>query len=161
MKKHKKNIPHILNTSATLLGLCFVVLTSFKINKFNEGTIIDELTSFAIIMFLLSCVFSYLSIRSANQSIERFEKLADIVFLLGLFLLFVITMLITFNFIKQFYRKERKVLRKDRKDYCNKFYSVLSVKLYALFCSNKNQNFKIITVKIALNSAKAEYAELI
>ena len=100
MKKHKKNIPHILNTSATLLGLCFVVLTSFKINKFNEGSIIDELTSFAIIMFLSSCVFSYLSIRSANQSIERLEKLADIVFLLGLFLLFVITMLITFNFIK-------------------------------------------------------------
>ena len=100
MKKHKKNIPHILNTSATLLGLCFVVLTSFKINKFNEGSIIDELTSFAIIMFLSSCVFSYLSIRSINQSIEKFEKMADIVFLLGLFLLFVITMLITFNFIK-------------------------------------------------------------
>ncbi|WP_309641624.1 hypothetical protein [Flavobacterium sp.] len=100
MKKNKKKIPHILNTSATLLGLCFVVLTSLKVNKFSEGSIIDELTSFAIIMFLTSCVFSYLSIRSINQSIQRFEKVADIVFLLGLFFLFVITMLVTFNFIE-------------------------------------------------------------
>lgn len=98
--KSKKKVSHILNTSATLLGLCFVVLTSLKVNKLNEGSVIDELTSFAIILFLASCVFSYLSIRSTNQSIERFEKIADIVFLLGLLLLFVITMLITFNFIK-------------------------------------------------------------
>jgi hypothetical protein len=98
--KKKESIPHILNTSATLLGLCFVVLTSLKVNKFSEGSIIDELTSFAIIMFLTSCVFSYLSIRSSNHFIEKFEKIADIVFLLGLFLLFVITILITFNFIK-------------------------------------------------------------
>ncbi|WP_298223482.1 hypothetical protein [Flavobacterium sp.] len=99
MKQHKKNIPHILNTSATLLGLCFVVLTSLKVNKFSEGSIIDELTSFAIIMFLASCVFSYLSIRSTDLSMVKFEKVADTVFLLGLLLLFVITMLITFNFI--------------------------------------------------------------
>lgn len=96
----KNNIPHILNTSATLLGLCFVVLTSLKVNNFNEESIIDELTSFAIIMFLASCLLSYLSIRSTNASVEKFEKIADIVFLSGLFLLFVITVLITFNFIK-------------------------------------------------------------
>lgn len=97
--KNKKKVSHILNTSATLLGLCFVVLTSLKVNKLNEESVIDELTSVAIILFLASCLFSYLSIRSRNQSVERFEKIADIVFLLGLLLLFTITMLITFNFI--------------------------------------------------------------
>lgn len=100
MKKNKKNIPHILNTSATLLGLCFVVLTSLKINNYNEASIIDELTSIAIIMFLASSVFSYLSIRGSKLVTDRFEKIADIVFLIGLSILFVITLLITFNFIK-------------------------------------------------------------
>ncbi|HMK07343.1 MAG TPA: hypothetical protein VK476_07430 [Flavobacterium sp.] len=96
----RKNFPHILNTSSTLLGLCFVVLTSLKVNNFNEASIIDEFTSFAIIMFLTSSVLSYLSMRSEKVSKIRYEKFADIVFLSGLFFLFVTTMLITLNVIK-------------------------------------------------------------
>jgi len=95
----KKNFPHILNTSSTLLGLCFVVLTSLKVNKFSEASVIDECTSFAIIMFLTSSVLSYLSMRSEKVSKIRYEKVADIVFLSGLFFLFVTTMLITLNVI--------------------------------------------------------------
>ena len=97
--KNEKKVSHILNTSATLLGLCFVVLTSLKVNKSSDESKIDELTAIAILVFLASCVLSYLSIRSKNQSSERFEKLADVVFLFGLFLLFAIAMLISFDFI--------------------------------------------------------------
>jgi drug/metabolite transporter (DMT)-like permease len=97
--KNQKKVSHILNASATLLGLCFVVLTSLKVNKLSDESKIDELTSIAILVFLASCVLSYLSIRSKKEAGERFEKMADIVFLLGLFLLFTITMLISFNFI--------------------------------------------------------------
>ena len=56
--------PHILNTSANLLGLCFIVLTTLKANNHTEGTIIDELTAVAIIMFMTSCILSFLSMRS-------------------------------------------------------------------------------------------------
>jgi hypothetical protein len=66
--KNKENFPHILNTSATLLGLCFVVLTSLKGSKFNEVSVIDEFTAFAILMFLTSSILSYLSMRSENDS---------------------------------------------------------------------------------------------
>lgn len=95
----QKNVSHILNASATLLGLCFVVLTSLKVNKLNDESKIDELTAIAILVFLASCVLSYLSIRSKNLSSERFEKVADVAFLFGLFLLFTIAMLISFDFI--------------------------------------------------------------
>ena len=98
--KNKKNFPHILNASSTLLGLCFVVLTSLKLNNSHEVSIIDELTSVAILMFVTSSIFSYLSMRKKRASGIRYEKVADIVFLSGLLFLLGITILITLNMIK-------------------------------------------------------------
>ena len=63
-------------------------------------TFIDEFTDVAIIMFMISSVLPFLSIRSKNARSERYEKIADIIFLLGLFSLFVITMFVTFNIMK-------------------------------------------------------------
>jgi hypothetical protein len=97
--KKKNNFHHILNTSSTLLGLCFVVLTSLQVNKFSEASIIDEFTSVAMIMFLFSSILSYLSIRSKAVAV-RYEKIADLVFLTGLLFLVVTTVLITLNVIK-------------------------------------------------------------
>ena len=98
---NKKNdtSPHILNTSATLLGLCFIVLTSIKIQNKSALTIIDELTAFAIIMFMISCVLSFISMRN-NIRVERLELIADIVFFAGLFFLLITTLLVTFSVIK-------------------------------------------------------------
>jgi hypothetical protein len=92
--------PHILNTSATLLGLCFIVLTSIKINNLKEATIIDELTVVAIVMFMISCILSFLSMRNAKIPGIRYEKIADIIFLAGIFSLFATSLLIAFNVIK-------------------------------------------------------------
>jgi len=94
------NFPHILTASSTLLGLCFVVLTSLKVNNYRDGSIIDEFTAIAIIMFMTSSILSYLSMRSKNEPSAAYEKVADFVFLAGLVFLFVTTMLITFNIIK-------------------------------------------------------------
>jgi hypothetical protein len=98
--KNKKNFPHILNTSATLLGLCFVVLTSLKGSKFDEASVIDEFTAFAMLMFLTSSILSYLSMRNGGESKISYEKVADVVFLGGLFFLFLTTILITMDVIR-------------------------------------------------------------
>lgn len=90
--------PHILNTSATLLGLCFIVLTSRKIIELKEATFIDELTACAVLLFMTSCVLSFLAMRSKNIE-EKMENFADVIFLIGLFFLFVTTVLITLNII--------------------------------------------------------------
>ena len=95
----KDNIPHILTASSTLLGLCFVVLTSLRITDSHESSLIDELTTAAIIMFMISSIFSYLSMRNSAKPQAVYEKIADIVFLSGLGFLFITTMLIAFNVI--------------------------------------------------------------
>jgi hypothetical protein len=89
----------ILYNSATLLGLCFIVLTSVKLNSRAETTIIDELTAVAIIMFMVCSVLSYLSMRGTKLISARYEKLADIFFLIGLFFLFLTTILLLTNLV--------------------------------------------------------------
>lgn len=96
----KKNFPHILTASSTLLGLCFVVLTSLKLSDYSEASVIDEFTAVAILMFMTSSVLSYLSMRNSKLSGKRYERIADIVFLSGLIFLFVTTILITLDIIK-------------------------------------------------------------
>jgi hypothetical protein len=94
MAEENNNFPHILAASSTLLGLCFVVLTSLK------ASYIDEFTAAAIMMFMTSSMLSYLSMRSGKAPRIRYEKFADAVFLTGLVFLFITTMLITFNVIE-------------------------------------------------------------
>ena len=90
----KKNISrHILPTSANLLGLCFVILSFIKISKLGFETIVDELVGIAIVLFLVSSVLSYISMRSKTKA-EKYEKTADIIFLIGLFFLSLISVIV-------------------------------------------------------------------
>ena len=100
MQEKRDTSQHILNASSNLLGLCFVVLTSLKILKLDGNTLIGEFTATALIMFVSSSVLSFLSIRSKKIKSDYYEKIASIIFLAGLFFLFAITMLVTFNIIK-------------------------------------------------------------
>ena len=91
---------HILNTSSNLLGFCLVVLTSLKISKFNEVTMIDEFTGIASILLMASCLLSFLSIRTAKENfISRYEKIADIFFIVALLFIFLITTMIAFSIV--------------------------------------------------------------
>lgn len=92
--------PHILNTSATLLGLCFVVLTSIKVSKMQDSTLIDETTALAIILFMAGCILSFISMKREKHMNHRLESIADFMFLSGLIVLFLTTMMVTFNVIK-------------------------------------------------------------
>ena len=89
---------HILPTSSNLLGLCFVILSFMRITKTGMETIIDELVSVAIMVFLAASLLSYASIRSEDKS-ERYEKIADVIFLSGLGLLTVMAIIIVFEII--------------------------------------------------------------
>ncbi|NDP26804.1 MAG: hypothetical protein GZ087_05165 [Flavobacterium sp.] len=93
--------PHILNTSANLLGFCLFVITSLHISNRIETHVIDEFTSVIAILLTCSCILSFFSIRT--KSIERenkFEAIADYFFISGLVGILVIILLITMNFIK-------------------------------------------------------------
>ena len=100
MDQQTEKSPHILNASSNLLGICFIVLTSIKILKKTNQTIIDDITIIAIFLFMASCIFSFLSIRKRNKSSQSLESIADIIFLGGLSLLFITTVLFSFNIIE-------------------------------------------------------------
>ena len=100
MKDVNDKSPHILNASSNLLGICFIVLTSLKVLDKAETTIIDEITIVAIVFFMTSCILSFLSIRNINRKSIVLERMADIIFLAGLFLLFVTTILFSLNIIR-------------------------------------------------------------
>ncbi|MEO6733035.1 MAG: hypothetical protein ABIN01_17555 [Ferruginibacter sp.] len=92
---------HILNTSANLLGFCLFVITSLRIANLTETHVIDELTSVIALLLTLSCGFSFISLRTkSNAKEERFETIADYLFMLSLVGILVIILLITFNFVK-------------------------------------------------------------
>ena len=97
---NKKNISrHILPTSSNLLGLCFVILSFIRVLKLGNETIIDELVAVAIVLFFTSSFFSYVSMRS-NRWAESCEKIADTIFLIGLFLLSLCSVLVAYEAIR-------------------------------------------------------------
>jgi hypothetical protein len=91
--------PHILNASSNLLGICFVVLTSLRVLKLTATTFIDELTAITMVSLIVSCIFSFLSIRSLSNRAAHYERVADMIFMMALVLMFVTTMLIMFDVV--------------------------------------------------------------
>lgn len=92
--------PHILNTSANLLGFCLFVITSLHIADKIETHLIDEFTSVVAVLLTFSCILSFISIRTNNINIERrFETFADYLFAAALIGILIIILFITFNFL--------------------------------------------------------------
>ena len=82
--------PHILNTSANLLGLCFIILTSLRALG-HASTISESITGIAAVFFAVSCWYSFMSMKSkTDKKIERRELVADISFFIGLTIIMVI-----------------------------------------------------------------------
>ena len=96
-----KTSQHILNTSATLLGFCLIIITSLHMRNKEEITIIDKITSIIAILLAVSCCFSFLSIKTKDRLKERgYENFADLLFITSLAGILIIILLITFNLIK-------------------------------------------------------------
>ena len=92
--------PHILGTSANLLGFCLFVITSLHIANLDENHIIDELTSIVAVLLTISCIFSFTSIRTSRPWRERIcEIIADYLFIASLIGILIIILFITLNFI--------------------------------------------------------------
>jgi hypothetical protein len=96
MEQNSKS-PHILNTSANLFGLCFAVFTYLKVLHLSASTLIDEFTAVAMLLFMISCTTSFLSIRSKSKRSVLYERIADYVFMAGMALLLLTTIFIVFR----------------------------------------------------------------
>lgn len=95
-----KTSQHILNTSVNLLGFCLFVITSLHIANQTETFYIDEITSVVGILLAFSCIFSFISIRTTNLSLEnRLETIADYLFFAALIGILVVILFISLNFL--------------------------------------------------------------
>ncbi|MFA6541421.1 MAG: hypothetical protein WCT99_07445 [Bacteroidota bacterium] len=92
---------HILTTAANLLGFCLFVITSLHISNRSETSRVDEFTSVVAGMLVISCFFSFFSIRTTDKNRERvLESIADYIFVASLTGILVIIALIALNFIQ-------------------------------------------------------------
>jgi multisubunit Na+/H+ antiporter MnhG subunit len=89
---------HILPTSASLLGFCFVILSFIQALEAGDETVIDELVAVAIVIFLTTCILSYLSMRVKYRA-ASYEKVADIIFLAGLVLLTAVALMVVLKIV--------------------------------------------------------------
>ena len=89
---------HILSTSSNLLGICFLIFSIVRSSKMQEKTLLDDLCLVAIILFMISSLLSYISIRSKKNQ-DSYEKYADVIFISALGFLCLITMLTVLGFI--------------------------------------------------------------
>lgn len=95
MNSNSNKSVHILNASTNLMGFSFLILTSLKVFNLSSNTLIDEFMAISVTVFVLSCLFSFFSIRSTTFEKSNFyERIADYIFLVGLLMLFCASMLL-------------------------------------------------------------------
>lgn len=75
---------YIVDSAATLLGVALVIVTAVHVTGRASTTFADELSFAAALLFLVSCAASHTAILRSN---DRFERIADNVFALGLMLM--------------------------------------------------------------------------
>lgn len=84
---------HIFSVSAALVGVCLTVIGLLRvvINISKVETVVDDFLAADAVLFLLSCLLSYWALRT--RSLYRMywvERVADTIFLLGLFLMVLV-----------------------------------------------------------------------
>lgn len=93
---------HIFGVSAAMVGACLTVIGLFRLTDKlrNVGSVGDEILAVDAVVFLTSCVLSYLALRARRtRRWVRIERAADLLFLSGLCLMAVVCALIAYEFV--------------------------------------------------------------
>jgi len=98
IEKQEESISiHIFAVSAAMVGVCITAISILSIQTAlrHVETLCDEILSIDSILFLGSCILSYLAMRIKNRKQRLLlEKTADIVFVIALFLIAVATFIV-------------------------------------------------------------------
>lgn len=98
IKMANKTSPHILGTATNLLGFCLIVVTSLHVGQKADGSLIDEAVFSIALALVVSCILSFVSIRTEDEQRERrLENIADILFLVALVSILLTTAYLTYQ----------------------------------------------------------------
>ncbi|MDD1637650.1 MAG: hypothetical protein LUQ56_05885 [Methylococcaceae bacterium] len=90
---------HILPNSATMVGVCIMVISIVKSMPSDMVSyLIDKALAIDSVLFLISALFSFLSIR-LERSTLRLERWAEVIFILGLVSMTMIAVIFSFEIV--------------------------------------------------------------
>ena len=92
---------HIFSVSAAMVGVCLTVIGIFQIGKLQEvGLISDNILAINAMVFLCSCILSYIALRTRTQKRRhRIERFADLIFIGGLCLMAIVCFLVAYELL--------------------------------------------------------------
>jgi len=93
---------HIVSVSAALVGVCLTVigLIQVALHLHPGDTPADNILAGDAVLFLLSCLLAYASLRSRSRARRRvLERMADACFLFALFIMTLVCGAIAFELI--------------------------------------------------------------
>jgi hypothetical protein len=95
--KESRLADHILPSSATMIGVCMTVISlAHLIPKHSISRHVNDLLALDSLLFLSSAMLSYFSIRRPLLA-EKYERLADGIFLIGLAVMVVVGFVVAFE----------------------------------------------------------------
>ena len=86
---------YIFSGSTNMIGACITVIALFKVMNINYKTFADEIIGIDTFFFIFSAFFSYLNLR--NNKHVHLERIADILFFIGMTILLLVGVLIVFS----------------------------------------------------------------
>ncbi|AYJ86883.1 hypothetical protein D3Y57_14210 [Sphingomonas paeninsulae] len=89
---------HILNAASNLLGISLLIIAGLKIANAAQKTLADEIAWGATLLFALSCLLSYISLRTDSPK-HKMATWADRAFLTGLLVLISAVLVLAFTAI--------------------------------------------------------------
>ena len=92
---------HTFSASAAMVGVCLTVIGIFQIGRLQElNSIADNILAIDALLFLISCVVSYMALRTTTRSLRaRIEKIADYIFIGALLLMSIVCILVAYEFV--------------------------------------------------------------
>jgi hypothetical protein len=90
---------HILPNSATMIGVCIMVISIVKSQPSDVVSyLIDKALAIDSLLFMLSALLSFLSIR-LERSTARFERWAEVIFIFALVTMTLIAVVFAFEIV--------------------------------------------------------------
>lgn len=83
-----------------MVGVCIMVISIVKsLPADSVNYFIDKALAVDSLLFMISALFSFLSIRLENASVLHFEWWAEVIFILGLVSMTIITVIFSFEIV--------------------------------------------------------------
>ncbi len=97
MSPNKNLSSHILQASASMVGVCVMIISIVKLLHLglSVGRLIDKMLGLDNVLFLFSALLSYASMRTERLS-YKLENLADALFMFGLIWMTAASLVLSF-----------------------------------------------------------------